>query len=80
MKSDNNSPQTTGGARVKAEWQAAAEAVPLEARQAFLDAVLAGKKIGESYAIAGISFEAAMGVMGMNISRTSYTTLNREAV
>jgi hypothetical protein len=71
---------TPGGAAVQARWRADAEALPRESRQAFLNAVWSGKTIGEAQQLAGITFEEALGTIDMNISRSAYVTLNKDAV
>lgn len=48
-------------------WVGAAQAVPIETRQAFLDGINGCRSIGDTRHAVGISFEAAMGVIQMNI-------------
>lgn len=67
-------------ADIQARWRATAEALPRETRQRFLDAIWAGQTIGAARDAAGITLEAALGVMNMNIMANTNLSLNREAV
>ena len=49
------------------ECRVAAEALPQETRQKFLDLMWAGKTLGEAQRETGISFDAANGIVQMNI-------------
>ena len=56
----------------------AAEALTQEKRQEFLNHMWAGKTLGEAYELAGISFDAANGIMMMNIESRRH--LRRESL
>jgi len=62
----------------KAQCKAAAVAVHRVERQAFLDAIWAGLTFGEAQEQAGISMEAAVGIMDANTVVTKNYTLNKE--
>ena len=49
------------------ECRVAAEALSQETRQKFMDLIWSGKSIGEARIELGISFDAANGIMQMNI-------------
>ena len=70
---------STPGESVQAEWKAEAGKVPQADRQAFLDALWAGKNVREAYTAAGISFDAAMGLLALNIEQHEYHTLRKVA-
>ena len=55
-----------------------AEQLPLETRQQFLDLMRAGKSLGEAREEAGITFDAANGIMHQNI--TAVHTLRPKAL
>ena len=58
----------------------AAMAVPRETRQKFLNGVWHGMTIREAYEAVDISFEAALGIMNMNLVRETNLSLNLEAI
>ena len=62
------------------ECEKAASELTKEKRQEFLNLVLEGKTIGDARKIAGISFDAANGVIRQNIEQHEYKTLRRVAV
>lgn len=62
------------------ECDKAAKALTPEQRQKFLDELWTGKTLGEARELAGISFDAANGVVRQNIERHEYNTLRRVAV
>lgn len=57
----------------------AANELPHEQKQVFLDAIHAGKTLGQARESAGISFDAANGVIRQNIEHHSITSLRRFA-
>lgn len=57
----------------------AANALHKEKRQAFVDHMLKGEKLGKSADLAGISFDAANGIMRQQIEHHAYHTFNRKA-
>lgn len=59
--------------------RAASELTP-EQKQSFLNEIWAGKTLGEASESAGISFDAANGVMRQNIEHHEHKTLRRIAV
>lgn len=62
------------------ECDKAAATLTQEQRQAFLSGLWAGKTIGEARESAGISFDAANGVVRQNIEHHEYKTLRHVAV
>ena len=65
---------------VRAGWSREADEVPLPARQRFLDGLWAGLSVGKARDAAGISFDAAMGLMELNIERHEFSTLRKVAL
>lgn len=60
-----------------------AKALPQEKRQEFLDLLWSGKTLGEAQATAGISFQAANGILRQNIEHNLEArelSLSRRAV
>lgn len=64
----------------KEECRKAAMALPRETRQKFLNGIWHGMSIKEAYEEVGISFEAALGIMNMNLVRETTLKLNLEAL
>lgn len=62
------------------ECDEAAKALTNEQRQMFLDEIWNGKTLGEARETAGISFDAANGVVRQNIEHHEYNTLRRVAL
>ena len=62
------------------ECDKAASELTQEQRQAFLNELWAGKTLGEAREVAGVSFDAANGVVRQNIEHHEYKTLRRVAV
>ena len=58
----------------------AAKELPPEQKQKFLDELWTGKTLGVARELAGISFDAANGVVRKNIEHHEYKTLRRVAV
>lgn len=71
-------PPTKTGEQIQAEWDAEAMALPKEKRQEFLDYMWQGMTLGEAYKKAGITFNAALSLVKLNIEQHSY--LRRESV
>jgi hypothetical protein len=55
----------TIAADIRAEWDADARALPPETRQRFLDALWAGRSVGEAMRSCTMTMGEAMGVIGM---------------
>ena len=53
-------------------------ALPLETRQKFIDLMWSGSSLGEAQKACLITFEAANGIMNINIDQATY--LRRESV
>ncbi len=51
-----------------------------EKRQEFMDVILRGKTLGEARTECGISFNAANGIIRMNIVQTSFMSLRTETI
>jgi hypothetical protein len=54
------------------ECRVAAESLSQETRQKFMDLIWQGKTLGDAQREAGISFDAANGIVRMNIEEVSY--------
>ncbi len=55
-------------------------ALSKEKRQEFLNLMHKGKTIGEAREACGITFNAAIGIMDMNIKQHQYSTLRTESL
>ena len=62
------------------ECEKAARELTQEKRQEFLNLILEGKTIGVARETAGISFDAANGIIRQNIEQHEYKTLRRVAI
>jgi hypothetical protein len=68
------------GDTIRRQWQAQARTLPLETRQAMLDALHAGKTIGEVLKTFNVSLECVCGLIDMNIQRTTFRSLRRDTL
>ena len=79
MKQETSNSQTTLYDHKEVCRKAAME-LPREQRQKFLNGIWHGMTIKEAYEEVGISFEAALGVLNMNLVRETTLILNLEAI
>lgn len=63
---------------VEKSWHDEALSLPMATRQALIDKLQEGKTIGEAREAVGISFEAAIGTINMNIGNLKF--LNCKAI
>ncbi|MDR2055639.1 MAG: hypothetical protein LBQ10_07215 [Desulfovibrio sp.] len=68
------------GDTIRRQWKTQAKTLPLETRQAMLDALHAGRTIGEVCKAFDVSFESVCGLIDMNIQQTTFRSLRRETL
>jgi hypothetical protein len=68
------------GITIRRQWQAQARTLPLETRQAMLDALRAGKTVGEVREAFDVTLESVCGLIDMNILETKQHSLRRESL
>lgn len=62
------------------ECDAEAKALTREKRQEFLDLIRRGMTIGAASQEAGVTFNAANGIIRMNIQEVNFTSLRKESL
>jgi hypothetical protein len=77
---ERSKPRPMTAADVENRWKDAAFALTLEQRQDFLNLMWGGATVNEARLQLGISFDAAMGIMNLNIKHHEVYTMNREAI